>query len=516
MINTLILDYGHRNTTPGKRTNCLPDRVIHERQMNEGYGKVIAARARAAGVLVLEVAPPADSAAPAPTNGRNGEDTDLYARIAKANAWYKSLVEQHGAGNVTCWYISCHANAASGTTASGAEVWGYSKATAAQQAVLKRVVDTLCQQSGMVNRGVKLGYVGNPSGNFAVNRETTMPSMLIEAGFMTNPTEADKMDKPTWWATVGNAIADGLFAALGITSGGDQPSSGQVAGDGFFACLAEIARPICVANNLSLVLCLAQGGVESTRGTSELGQNANNLFGIKAGGSWAGRTYTKNTEEWDEAAGKYITISAAFRAYDSWRDCVLDWAKKLTTEARYTNLRGCHDTALACKYIQQDGWATSPRYTTTLLEWVDRYGLEAYKQKEDNPMEFIKIDGKVLRCTSAAKPKCETFSTPDVNASLGVLELGESYEIIAKGPSITVASMTGTWYKILVDGSEVYCLDLPDGRCVVEDMPVEPEPEPTPEPEVPSERRIVIVGATSAQQLLLEALVALWGLAIEE
>ena len=132
---------------------------------------------------------------------------------------------------------------------------------------------------------------------------------------------------------------------------------------------------------------------------------------------------------------------------------------------------------------------------------------------EDKPMEFTKIDGKVLRCTSAAKPKCETFSAPDVNASLGVLELGESYEIIAKGPSIIVASMTGTWHKILVDGSEVYCLDLPDGRCVVEDKPVEPE---QPGPEVPGKGRITIVGATGAQRLVLEGLVALWGLAIEE
>ena len=91
--------------------------------------------------------------------------------------------------------------------------------------------------------------------------------------------------------------------------------------------------------------------------------------------------------------------------------------------------------------------------------------------KEDKPMSFEPITGKVLRCTSAENPKCETFSAPDINASLGVLELNEIYPITAKGNTIQLANMTGTWYKIIADGAEVYCLELPDGRCVVEDAP---------------------------------------------
>lgn len=94
--------------------------------------------------------------------------------------------------------------------------------------------------------------------------------------------------------------------------------------------------------------------------------------------------------------------------------------------------------------------------------------------KEENPMAFEPIKGKQLRCTSASNPKCETFSAPDVNASLGVLELDEVYDIVAKGGTIELAGMVGTWYKIVVNGDEVYCLDLPDGRCVVEDVPVQP------------------------------------------
>lgn len=95
-------------------------------------------------------------------------------------------------------------------------------------------------------------------------------------------------------------------------------------------------------------------------------------------------------------------------------------------------------------------------------------------EKEDKPMAFTPVTGKQLRCTSAANPKCETFSAPDINASLGVLELDQVCEITAQGGTIDLAGMTGTWYKIIDDGTEVYCLDLPDGRCVVEDAPVAP------------------------------------------
>lgn len=95
--------------------------------------------------------------------------------------------------------------------------------------------------------------------------------------------------------------------------------------------------------------------------------------------------------------------------------------------------------------------------------------------REDKPMAFEPTTGKQLRCTSAANPKCETFSAPDINASLGALELDQVCEITAKGGTVDLAGMTGTWYKIIDDGTEVYCLDLPDGRCVVEDVPEEPE-----------------------------------------
>lgn len=199
MKTNMILDYGHRVTTPGKRTIPLP-RVIHERTFNEGYGRVAAELFRQAGCAVLEVAP--DPMA------RMNENSDLNQRIAKANQWARGRQGD-------CYYLSCHANAGGGQ---GAEIWIYSQAKKGglEETLAQRILDKLCKATGMKNRGVKRGYPGNPSGNFAVNRDTIMPAMLIECGFMDYAPEAQRMDDLNFWKLCGQAVYDGMAECLGL------------------------------------------------------------------------------------------------------------------------------------------------------------------------------------------------------------------------------------------------------------------------------------------------------------
>ena len=217
----IILDYGHRLTTPGKRTNCLPDRVIKERTMNEGYGSVAARLFRAAGCEVLEVAPD--------KNAAMGENADLNQRVTRANAWYKQMQAKYG--DTVCHYISCHANAGGGH---GAEVWIWSKAKSGgnEERAAKAVCDALCAATGMSNRGVKRGYPGAPGADFAVNRDTLMLSMLVECGFMDYRPEADKMDDPAFWERCGRAVFDGWCKYAGLTptvpDAPDAPATGKM------------------------------------------------------------------------------------------------------------------------------------------------------------------------------------------------------------------------------------------------------------------------------------------------
>lgn len=119
--------------------------------------------------------------------------------------------------------------------------------------------------------------------------------------------------------------------------------------------------------------------------------------------------------------------------------------------------------------------------------------------KEDKPMEFKPVEGKVLTCTSASNPTCELFSTYDINASAGKLELGESREIIGIGDNIELANMIGTWYKL---DEDVYCLYLPDGRCKIEDKPVEPS-----KPTEPTGKSFTVKGLTEAKALIVKGYV---------
>ncbi|MBQ1297157.1 MAG: glucosaminidase domain-containing protein [Clostridiales bacterium] len=118
-------------------------------------------------------------------------------------------------------------------------------------------------------------------------------------------------------------------------------------------------------------LTAAQALIESNKGNSGLTQKANNLFGMK--GAYNGQSVTMPTTEYYN--GVKCTVNAAFRKYPSWADSIADHSGLFNRSARYANLRGLKDYKLACKYVQQDGYATSPTYTQTLLKTIENYKL---------------------------------------------------------------------------------------------------------------------------------------------
>lgn len=119
-------------------------------------------------------------------------------------------------------------------------------------------------------------------------------------------------------------------------------------------------------------LTAAQAYIESGSGGSKLSQAPNNnLFGMK--GSYNGQSVTMKTKEY--VNGKYITINAQFRKYPSWKASISDHSSLFNRLKRYENLRGEKDYKEACKKVQQDGYATSPTYATTLIKTIEQYKL---------------------------------------------------------------------------------------------------------------------------------------------
>lgn len=159
-------------------------------------------------------------------------------------------------------------------------------------------------------------------------------------------------------------------------------------------------------------------------------------------------------------------------------------------------------------------WLDDDFDTASSKVYTYRPGEGPATKTEEKPMEWKMIEGKQLRCTSSVKPACEVFVAPSIaDPVVACLALDEVCEVLAEGDTVTLAGLTGTWYKIALDDVDAYCLALPD-RCVIEDKPV-PKPEPTPEPapEEPDmpDNNIVITGLESKAAALVQGLAVYLG-----
>ena len=125
------------------------------------------------------------------------------------------------------------------------------------------------------------------------------------------------------------------------------------------------------ASGILASLTASQALIESSRGNSGLTQKANNLFGMK--GSYNGQSIKMWTTEYYN--GVQTRVLASFRAYPSWRESIADHSDLFNRLKRYENLRGLTDYKLACKYVHQDGYATSPVYENTLVSTINKYSL---------------------------------------------------------------------------------------------------------------------------------------------
>lgn len=99
-------------------------------------------------------------------------------------------------------FVSVHANSAGRSSAAGAEVHIFTKASTQSWAAARAVAAAL-QRAGIPYRGII------PS-NFHVLREHSRPAMLIETGYLTNTNDARNLNSPAFRAKIANAIADGV------------------------------------------------------------------------------------------------------------------------------------------------------------------------------------------------------------------------------------------------------------------------------------------------------------------
>lgn len=121
--------------------------------------------------------------------------TSLKARTDAANSWGADL------------FISIHANASTIAEASGIEGYAYSTSSPGYEAG-EDILDQLAITTGLNNRGMFV----RPS--LYVLRRTSMPAVLIEIGFITNPSDAALMsEQPDLFA---KGIYNGILQFYGL------------------------------------------------------------------------------------------------------------------------------------------------------------------------------------------------------------------------------------------------------------------------------------------------------------
>lgn len=114
---------------------------------------------------------------------------------------------------------------------------------------------------------------------------------------------------------------------------------------------------------------LSQAALESGWGKSEIrdanGQPSHNLFGIKAGANWQGRTVDVVTTEYENGVAKKVVEK--FRAYNNYSEAFRDWAQLLASNPRYQKVlaRGADVQGFA-QGLQRAGYATDPSYADKL------------------------------------------------------------------------------------------------------------------------------------------------------
>ena len=104
-------------------------------------------------------------------------------------------------------FVSMHYNAAKSPKAEGIEVYYFNKGDHLRIESSKKlatdVLSKLLHRTGAPSRGVK-------HGNFLVIRETKMPAILIEGGFITSPKERAILKSRDYQEEIAQAVAEGI------------------------------------------------------------------------------------------------------------------------------------------------------------------------------------------------------------------------------------------------------------------------------------------------------------------
>lgn len=124
---------------------------------------------------------------------------------------YVSLADRMrlAASSEADYFISVHTDASTSADAHGFTI--YSPVNSASARALAESIDQRLRAAGRQSRGVRTRQLPDGRDYYYVIREATMPSVLVECAFHTNPVEEALLKKPEFRQTLAQAIATGFW-----------------------------------------------------------------------------------------------------------------------------------------------------------------------------------------------------------------------------------------------------------------------------------------------------------------
>lgn len=135
---------------------------------------------------------------------------DIQVVVSRTDDTYVSLMDRvnlakNSSADVL---ISIHLNAEkNGNTATGIETWYRNKATDGSKELAQAVQSTIASYVKVRDRGI----IEN---NFEVLRESNMPAILVECGFLTTPSEEQKIINEKYQEQLTEGIVQGILSYL--------------------------------------------------------------------------------------------------------------------------------------------------------------------------------------------------------------------------------------------------------------------------------------------------------------
>lgn len=163
-------------------------------------------------------------------------------------------------------------------------------------------------------------------------------------------------------------------------------------------------------------ITIAQAVLEGGSGGSDLASKYNNIFGMKTGGGWKGKSIIMDTKEQDKY-GNVIKQKSAFRWYDSVQESIRDHSNNFWKGTRYkpfleASKKGDYKEA---SQALQGVYATDKHYASKLNNVIQQYDLSKLdKGQQPDPSIWAK--------NAKDSPNSEPTATDNKSNSLNPMD----------------------------------------------------------------------------------------------